>query len=197
MLASSEACERNKGPILSVLEAVFADTHKVLEIGCGTGQHAVHFASHLPHLTWQPSDRPGSIEWIRQRLEQEYSDNIEAPVEIDVLDQPWGVQADGVFSANTFHIMSWPEVGAFFRGLRDVLNGSGTLCVYGPFRYHGSHTSESNDRFDQSLKARDSKMGIRDFEAVNELAGEQGLVLSDDFPMPANNRILVWHSGGV
>jgi len=197
LLPSSDACERNKGPILAVLKEVFAETRKVLEVGCGTGQHAVHFARNLPHLTWLPSDMPGSVQWIRQRLQQESVGNVEAPVEIDVLERPWGMEADGIFSANTFHIMSWSEVEAFFRGVEEVLRRPGTLCVYGPFRYHGEYTSESNARFDQSLKARDPRMGIRDFEAVNALAEGQGLALIEDYPMPANNQILVWRSDEV
>lgn len=192
MLAFSEACERNKGPILEVLDSVYAATRRVLEIGCGTGQHAVFFARHLPHLSWLPSDRPGTVQWARERLAQEGPENVEPPIEIDVLDQPWGVAADGIFSANTLHIMAWNEVEAFFRGVGTVLRRPGTLSVYGPFSYDGSHTSDSNARFDETLKARDPKMGIRDFGAVNTLAEAQGLVLLDDFPMPANNRALVW-----
>ena len=194
MLAFAESCERNKGPILGVLEKVFADTDYVLEIGCGTGQHAVHFARHLPHLTWLPSDRPGTVHLAQERLEQEGPPNVEPPVEIDVMNLPWGAEADGVFSANTLHIMSWREVEAFFSGLGTALRRPGTLSVYGPFRYDGAHTSESNARFDETLKARDRKMGVRDFEAVNSLAEEQGLVLLEDFPMPSNNRTLVWRT---
>lgn len=197
MLPCSEACERNKRPILAVLKEVFTVAGRLLEIGCGTGQHAIFFARNLPHLTWLPSDRPGSTEWIRQRLEEDRPDNIESTQEIDVLDQPWGVEADGIFSANTLHIMSWHEVEAFFRGAGDTLRRPGTLCVYGPFRYDGSHTSPSNARFDDSLRAQDPKMGIRDFEAVDALAEAQGLVLCEDHPMPANNRTLVWRSVGL
>lgn len=194
MLAFSEACERNKGPILEVLQDVFRTTSRVLEIGCGTGQHAVHFARNLPHLTWLPSDRPGALRWIRERLEQERPNNVETPVEIDVLRLPWDACADGIFSANTLHIMSWREVEAFFQGVGAALRRPGALCVYGPFRYDGAHTSESNARFDESLKARDPVMGVRDFEAVNTLAEQQGLALVEDRPMPANNRALVWRT---
>ncbi len=192
MLPNSEACDRNKAPILGVLKEVFADTRTVLEIGCGTGQHAVYFAQNLPHLTWLPSDKPGAIQWIEQRLKQERPDNIDAPVELDVRDQPWGFDVDGIFSANTLHIMSWPEVEEFFRGVGNTLRRPGTLCVYGPFRYDGAFTSTSNTRFDQSLRAQDSKMGVRDFEAVDALAAAQGLSLLEDIPMPANNQTLVW-----
>jgi cyclopropane fatty-acyl-phospholipid synthase-like methyltransferase len=191
-LPFSEASERNKEPILAVIRCAFADTRRVLEIGCGTGQHAVHFARHLPHLTWLPSDRPGSVAWIRERLDHERPQNIEAPVAIDVLDLPWEIAADGVFSANTLHIMSWREVEAFFVGAGKVLDRHGTLCVYGPFRYHGAFTSESNARFDSSLRSRDAAMGIRDFESVDALAAAQGLALIGDYSMPAHNQTLVW-----
>lgn len=192
MLPNSEAGDRNKAPILAILKEVFADTRNVLEIGCGTGQHAVYFARNLPHLTWQPSDKPGAVQWIEQRLKQDWPENIVAPVELDVRSQPWGFDVDGIFGANILHIMSWPEVEAFFRGVGDSLRRPGTLCVYGPFRYDGAFTSTSNARFDQSLRAQDPKMGVRDFEAVDALAAAQGLSLLEDFPMPANNQTLVW-----
>lgn len=192
MLPNSEAGDRNKAPILAILKEVFADTRNVLEIGCGTGQHAVYFARNLPHLTWQPSDKPGAVQWIEQRLKQDWPENIDAPVELDVRNQPWGFDVDGIFGANILHIMSWPEVEAFFRGVGDTLRRPGTLCVYGPFRYDGAFTSTSNARFDQSLRAQDPKMGVRDFEAVDALAAAQGLSLLEDIPMPANNQTLVW-----
>lgn len=192
MYPCAESSERNKGPILAVLKEVFADTRSVLEIGCGTGQHAVYFARNLPHLSWQPSDKPGEIRWIEARLERQRPDNVRTPVEIDVRDRPWGVDVDGIFTANTLHIMSWAEVEEFFRGVGESLRRPGTLCVYGPFRYDGAYSGESDVRFDRSLRQRGPQMGIRDFEAVDALAAEQGLVLFADFPMPANNRTLVW-----
>ncbi|MDA9982047.1 class I SAM-dependent methyltransferase [Gammaproteobacteria bacterium] len=192
MLPHSEASENNKGPILVILKEVFAKTRRVLEIGSGTGQHAVYFAEHLPHLTWQPSDRPGAVQWVEQRLEIEGPDNVASPLILDVNDHPWSVEADGVFSANTFHIMSWREVEQFFTGVGELLSRSGTLCVYGPFRYDGGYTSESNARFDRSLRAQAPHMGIRDFEAVDRLAEAQGLKLLADYSMPANNQSLVW-----
>jgi cyclopropane fatty-acyl-phospholipid synthase-like methyltransferase len=196
MLPNSEASEKNKGPILAILIKVFANTQWVLEIGSGTGQHAVYFAEHLPHLTWQPSDRSGAVQWLERRLEIEGPVNVASPLILDVNDHPWGVEVDGIFSANTFHIMSWQEVEQFFAGVGDVLRRPGTLCVYGPFRYDGGYTSESNARFDRSLRAQAPHMGIRDFEAVNMLAEAQGLTLVADYSMPANNQSLVWRING-
>ena len=192
MLPCAESCERNKIPILNVLKDVFATTKVVLEIGGGTGQHAVFFAKNLSHLTWQSSDKPDSVKWLALRLEEEALDNAPAPLAIDVANHPWGFQADGIFSANTLHIMSWNQVEQFFIGVGQSLLSPGKFCVYGPFRYDGRYTSESNARFDQSLHAQGPHMGIRDIEAVDELAGKQGLSLVADYPMPANNQLLVW-----
>jgi cyclopropane fatty-acyl-phospholipid synthase-like methyltransferase len=193
VLTSSEACERNKGPILAVLRAELAASHRVLEIGSGSGQHAVHFAAHLPQLVWQPSELPENLPPLAERIVLEGTPNLAAPVALDVRDDPWpAVAVDAVFSANTLHIMSWEEVQQFFRGIGRVLDEAGVLCVYGPFRYRGRHTSASNEQFDAYLKRRDPQSGVRDFEALERLARAQRLELSADHPMPANNRTLVW-----
>jgi SAM-dependent methyltransferase len=188
----AEACERNKEPILHVLEEVLAGCASVLEIGSGTGQHAVYFGTALPHLVWQTSDLPEHHDGIRSWLRGGPA-NVLAPVALDVNDDRWPVAAvDAVFSANTLHIMSWPAVERTFAGIGRVLRTGGVLCVYGPFNYGGRHTSPSNARFDAWLKARDPQSGIRDFEQVDALAGKQGLALWRDAGMPANNRMLVW-----
>ena len=192
-LPFSEACERNKAPILAVLAGAFAPDAEVLEIGSGTGQHAVWFARHLPRLRWQPTELPGQLAGLRARLREEAPRNVREPVALDVMTDPWpwaGVAA--VFSANTLHIMSWPHVEAFFRGVGQVLAAEGVLCVYGPFRYRGAFTTPSNEQFDRWLKARDALSGVRDFEAVDELARAQGLQLVADHGLPANNQALVW-----
>lgn len=193
VLPSSEACERNKDPILQILKAALHGSARVLEVGSGTGQHAVYFCKHLPELLWQPADRGEYLPILRQRLEQEGPANLLDPIELDVRMSPWAVEAvDAVFSANTLHIMDWTAVEAFFRGVGSVLPGSGTLCVYGPFRYQGRYTSESNANFDRFLQERDPASGIRDFEAVDALARQQGLQLQSDHRMPANNQLIVW-----
>ena len=193
MLAVSEACERNKGPILAVLTGALAAEHSVLEIGSGTGQHAVHFARHLPHLSWQPSERSGELAALSERIRLEGPPNLRPAIELDVRSRPWPVSGvDAVFSANTLHIMAWAEVEEFFRGVGAVLRRPGVLCVYGPFRYGGEYTSASNADFDRYLHIRDPASGVRDFEALAALAAAQGLALAADHAMPANNRTLVW-----
>jgi SAM-dependent methyltransferase len=193
MLPYSEACERNKGPIVEILESAFAGSTRVLEIGSGTGQHAVHFARHLPHLVWQPTERGEHLPALAARIAREGPPNLLRPLALDVTQPEWpAVGFDGVFTANTLHIMSWPEVAAFFEGLGRILTRRAVVAVYGPFRYGGVYTSASNAVFDQSLQARDPASGIRDFEAVNDLARARGLVLRADHRMPANNQLLIW-----
>ena len=192
----SEAAERNKAPILEILSRELATTRRVLEIGSGTGQHAVHFAGRLPHLVWQPSDTGEYLPELRERLRAHGLANLQPVIELDVRTDPWPVTAvDGIFSANTLHIMSWSCVQDFFRGVGRVLTSPGTLCVYGPFRYNGRYTSDSNAVFDDYLRNRDPESGIRDFEALDTLAARQGLRLSADNAMPANNQLLVWKRG--
>jgi hypothetical protein len=181
----SEASERNRAPILEILKRVFAGSRRVLEIGSGTGQHAAHFARALPHLVWQASDvaehLPGIREWVSEP----------PPIELDV-DRAWPpVDADAAFSANTCHIMSWPQVERMFAGV-GAMAAVKTFVLYGPFNYGGAHTSESNARFDASLRRRDPASGIRDVEAILALAARHGFSLAEDNAMPANNRLLVF-----
>jgi SAM-dependent methyltransferase len=184
----SEASERNRVPILAVLKRVFKDRKRVLEIGSGTGQHAAYFSAELPHLVWQASDvaenLPGIREWVSDP----------PPIELDVERQWPALEADAVFSANSCHIMSWPQVQRFFAGVGSLLPSGGVFALYGPFNYGGKHTSESNARFDAMLRARDPGSGLRNFEDIAALAGQAGLHLQEDNPMPANNRLLVFKS---
>lgn len=190
----SEASENNREPILAVLREAFAAVTSVLEIGSGTGQHAVHFAQHLPHLMWQTSDLPVHHPGIQTWLDEALLSNVRPPIALDVNQKPWPVAAvDGVFTANTLHIISWPEVACLLEGVGQVLQPDGVLCIYGPFNYGGQFTPESNARFDAWLKARDPRSGVRDFEAVCAAAQQHGLVLQQDHTMPVNNRTLVFH----
>lgn len=192
----AESCEENKQPILEVLIKEFADTRHVLEIGSGTGQHAVFFSRALPHLTWQTSDVSDNHTGIQLWLDDDGADNARSPLHLDVTQDNWPDQNfDGIFSANTVHIMSWPEVENMFTGIGRVLSHGGRFCLYGPFNYDGQYTSESNANFDRWLKARDPKSGIRDVADLDQLAEKAGLKLVRDYEMPANNRILVWQSG--
>lgn len=143
-LPFSEACERNKAPILAVLSGCFAGRTCVVEIGAGTGQHAVHFARHLPQLQWQPTDRIEYLPGLAARIAAEGLPNLAAPLELDVLQSHWpAVRGDAVFSANTLHIMSWQAVEALFAGLPQVLGPQAVLAIYGPFKYAGRFTTAS------------------------------------------------------
>lgn len=180
----SEASERNRAPILAILQRVLKDRKCVLEIGSGTGQHAAYFAAALPHLVWQASDVAENLPGIRQWISDP------APLELDV-DGPWpAVDADAVYSANTCHILSWPQVERMFAGVGRI--APAVLALYGPFKYHGRHTSDSNARFDAMLRSRDPASGIRDVEALKALGAAVGYLLDEDNAMPANNRLLVW-----
>lgn len=191
----SEACEQNKWPILDVLRRELPTQGRVLEIGSGTGQHAVFFGEQLPGLTWVPSDLPEQHPGILAWLEGGPS-NVSAPLALDVCELPWpGGSFDAVYSANTAHIMHWSAVRALFQGVGQVLRPDGVFVLYGPFNYDGCHTSESNAEFDSWLRMRDPKSGIRDFEALLALALRVGLELAEDVPMPVNNRSLVWRRG--
>jgi SAM-dependent methyltransferase len=193
MLPHSEACERNKQPILRILADVLRDASSVLEIGSGTGQHAAHFATHLPHLSWQPTDRREYLAGLSERVRLEGPSNLCAPLELDVCSGAWPTTSfDAVFTANTLHIMSWPEVKALLSGAAARLAPGGHLLVYGPFRYAGRYTSHSNAIFDDQLRARDPASGIRDFEAVHEIACSVGMAVEADHAMPANNRLVIW-----
>ncbi len=193
----SESCERNQAHILEILKPLFADRSHVLEIASGTGQHAVYFGQALPHLIWQTSELEENHAGIRAWLAESVLDNVLQPIALDVNDSHWPLEkVDAVFNANTVHIVSWQEVERMFENIGRVLEAGGILCLYGPFNYNGEYTSESNARFDDWLKGRDAKSGIRDFEAVNKLAEARGLVLVQDEPMPANNRILAWKKKG-
>jgi hypothetical protein len=192
----SDACERNRDPILEVLRQWFKQPGTVLEIGAGTGQHAVHFAKHLPHLDWLPTDREENLPGIRMWVEEAGLANLRMPVQFDVHDNDWPLaEASYVFSANTAHIMSWPEVELMFTGVGRVLGPQGVFCLYGPFNRDGRYTSDSNREFDEMLAARDPNMGVRDDRALIALGRKHGLGIAADHSMPAKNRILVWKKG--
>jgi len=188
----SQASENNKRPILQVLSRVFQRRSRVLEIGAGTGQHSIFFAPALPLLTWQASDRAENIPGIRQWFDQYPASNLPAPLCLDVLDSAWPKDFDAVFTANTVHIMAWPLVERMFEQVSRLLPKEGVFAIYGPFKYRGQYTSESNASFNDWLTEHDPNRGIRDFEKVNEIANKLGLKLLEDNDLPANNRLLVW-----
>ncbi len=196
MLPSSEACERNKDPILEVLRRAFAAKLQVLEIGSGTGQHAVHFAAQLRHLTWHPTEQLSYLPDLAARVKLQGTRNLRPPTVLDVRQPVWPLRSvDAIFTANTLHIMSWPAVMAMFQGLDAVLQPGGVLCIYGPFRYDGGYTSKSNEEFDRMLQERDPQSGLRDVGDVTALGAQQGMRLQADHNMPAHNRLLEFEKG--
>jgi cyclopropane fatty-acyl-phospholipid synthase-like methyltransferase len=189
----SEACDQNREPILEVITPLFAQRHNILEIGSGTGQHAVYFATQLAHLVWHTSDLEESHRGIQMWIDEAGLSNVRAPIQLDVCQPQWpDLSIDAIFSANTTHIMHWPAVQALFAGVGLLLPVDGLLVLYGPFNYNRQYTSESNAHFDSWLKARDPLSGIRDVEDLNTLADKAGMILSSDYSMPANNHILCW-----
>jgi hypothetical protein len=196
MKAFSQSCENNKQPILEVLRPLLDGRRALLEIGSGTGQHAAFFAPRLPRLQWQTSDvaahHPSIEAWI------DGVDGALAPITLDVDSDDWPQQRyDCAFSANTAHIMHWPSVVRMFRGVAGILDSGGVFALYGPFNYDGAYTGLGNERFDQHLRSGDAGMGIRDIEAVTDLACSVGMRLLADHAMPANNRLLVWQRNGT
>eukprot|EP01068_Selenidium_serpulae_P001922 Selendium_serpulae@DN2038_c0_g1_i2.p1 len=192
----SEACDRNKAPILEVLRSEFEQESitTVLEVGSGTGQHAVFFAKNLPNLSWQPSDVISNLTSLSERIAKSQVKNALTPIEINVDDWDKYVEVqnswNATFSANTLHIMSWQEVQKFISKAAEVTES--LFCVYGPFNYNGKFTSPSNEQFNNTLKSKAAHMGIRDFEKVDHAMSESGFVLKRDHSMPANNRLVVW-----
>jgi len=194
--AFSAAAERNKEPILAVLQRVLPRTGLVLEIASGSGQHVAHFAQALPELTWQPSDPDAAArESIRARLASGGGfANVLAPIELDVCRLPWPVaRADALLCINMIHIAPWAATEALFTGAGAVLGQGAVALLYGPYRRNGCHTAPSNEAFDAQLRARDPTWGVRDLEAVLQLAESHGLELAELVEMPANNLSVVLH----
>ena len=189
----SAACDENRDPILQVLREVLRRPARVLELGSGTGQHAVYFAARLPHLHWVCTDLPEHHPGIRAWMQEADLGNLYGPLALDVNAPQWPVEAvDAVFSANTAHIMDARSVEAMFGGVATLLPPDGLFLLYGPFNYDGAYTSESNRRFDAWLKQRDPASGIKDRTWLDRVAGAAGLERSDDREMPVNNRLLTW-----
>lgn len=192
-ISFSSAAERNRQPILDQLQVLIAHDGSVLEIGSGTGQHAVFFTRQLPGLLWQPTDREENLAGLSARFEAEGDDNILPPLQLDVIRDPWpGCTYDAAFSANTAHIMPWDAVVAMFTGVAAHLDTHGRFCLYGPFNIDNRYTSQSNAHFDASLRARDSRMGIRDMAMIKSLASLHDMPLELKLAMPANNFVLVF-----
>jgi SAM-dependent methyltransferase len=194
----TSSAERNKDPILAVLARVLPKRGVVLEIASGTGQHVIHFAKALSGLTWQPSDADADLrKSIGLRIEQEQLANANTPLDLDVTRLPWPMQtAQAVVCINMIHVAPWSATQALFDGARTLLAAGHVLFLYGPYRRFGRHTSESNERFDSDLRAQDAAWGLRDLEAVSEVAVARGFALAEVVEMPANNFSVVFRRGG-
>ncbi|MBW4697681.1 MAG: DUF938 domain-containing protein [Aphanocapsa lilacina HA4352-LM1] len=187
------ATERNRAPILTVLQAVLPERGTVLEVASGTGQHVAFFAAHFPRLVWQPSDpEPLHLESIAAWCSEAGVANVLASIALDAAAEQWQIsQADAVICINLIHIAPWRACLGLMAGTGRLLPEGAPLVLYGPFKQAGRHTSPSNEAFDQSLRAQDPAWGVRDLEAVERAAGAQGLVLEQALPMPANNLSLI------
>ena len=192
VLPYSDACERNRSPILQALANYLPGTGCILEIGSCSGQHVVFFAPAFPQLEWQPSDRLEYLQGLDARVSVEGISTILDPIELDVM-RSWPDRVyDAVYSANTAHIMSWSAVEAMFAGVGCHLAPGGVFCLYGPFVQGDGDTSPSNVVFDRNLRARDPSMGVRKLAELEKLAQGSQLGLIEKLCMPANNLMLVF-----
>jgi len=187
----SQPADNNKSHIKDELKRLFPASARVLEIGSGSGQHAVFMARALPWLTWQPTDRGDYYPGLVDNIERLAPANVSPPRYLDISASDWP-ETDHMYLANVLHIMPAALLQPLFEGASRILADKGKLCIYGPFKYGGKFTTTSNADFDQWLKARDPLSGIRDIETLQQLAAEQGLLLAEDKPMPANNQFLVF-----
>ncbi|HKX54463.1 MAG TPA: DUF938 domain-containing protein [Xanthomonadales bacterium] len=191
-LPFAPACERNKQPILEVLRRILPPTGRVLEIGSGTGQHVVYFSEHLPDLQWQPSEQAENLAGLQDRLDQQAGENVLPAIELDVAAAWPELDVVAIISANTAHIMTWPEVVCMFDGVAVLLKPAGVFSLYGPFNVNGEFTSASNQQFDQQLKLQKPGMGLRDVAELENLAQQRQMYLEQQIAMPANNQVLVF-----
>jgi len=188
----AEACLRNQQPIAEKLVQLLPNAGYLLELGSGTGQHAVYCAQRLPHINWQPSDVQQNLAGINSWVDDAALANILPTIELDV-DQPWPIhRADYVFTANTIHYISLDSVKNLFAGVSNILPKKGLFIAYGPVNENGEYTSEGNVRLDAWLKGSVNPLaGIKDLELLKSLAALEQLTLVDNIAMPANNRLLV------
>jgi hypothetical protein len=188
------AAERNRRPILTVLRRALPAEGLVLEVASGTGQHACFFAEEMPSLHWQPSDiSPEALSSIEARVREADRDNLLRPISLDVTRRPWPLtSASAVLCINMIHIAPWEATEALFAGASVLLAAGQPLITYGPYRLHGKHTAPSNAAFDESLRARNPAWGVRDIDALEDVAEQASLRLQDKVTLPANNMALVW-----
>ena len=189
----SPSAERNKEPILQQLLKWLEGNEIILEIGSGSGQHALFFAEYLPKICWRCSDRRDYLPELTDNIRSAEQANVLPPIELDVMHYDWGLkQYDAIFTANTFHIMTKVGVDYFLTHVCQALPPQGKLIVYGPFNYHSAYTSDSNRDFDVMLRQRNVGSCIKSFETINKTLSDNHFTLQDDVAMPANNRLIVW-----
>ena len=188
------AAERNRQPILGVLRRVLPPAGLVLEIASGTGQHAIFFSEHLPDHQWQPTDAsPEAVQSIGAWVDESNHTNLLGPLELDVRSSPWPVaNANALVCINMIHISPWETTEALFQGASQTLAAGSPMITYGPYRLHGEHTAPSNAAFDQSLRSRNARWGVRDIDELLDLGGRTCFTLEEQIGMPANNTVLVW-----
>ena len=192
-LPFSQACENNKEPILKVLKEYISDQESLLEIAGGTGQHGEFFAKSFPNLLWQTSDLPSAVAGLNLRISETSLQNFPPALTLDVNDSNWNVKKyELLFTANSLHIMSEKSVENFFSKIPNILQQNALVFIYGPFKYGGKFTTKSNAEFNEWLKEKDLRSGVRDFEVISELAVSVGLSLVADVQMPSNNQLLVF-----
>ncbi|MDT7836611.1 class I SAM-dependent methyltransferase [Aquabacterium sp. OR-4] len=199
---TSPAAERNKAPILAELLRLLPAQGAALEVAAGTGQHAAHFAAHLPGWTWQPTDPDAAAlssiaAWRAQAQAQAHLPGLLPPQQLDVLAEPWPVTGlpgpiDLLYCANMLHIAPWACCAALMRGAAQRLAPAGQLITYGPYLVEGEPTAPGNLAFDADLRQRNPAWGLRQLGAVATAARAAGLQLHEQVAMPANNRLLVF-----
>lgn len=191
---ASPSAERNREPIAEVLSQILPQSGLVLEVGSGTGEHAIHFAHVMRHLAWQPSEQDKDcLRSISAWAALEAQANVRRPLYLDVTDAQWPIAAaDAIICINMIHIAPWSVAQALFRGASRILPPGGLLCLYGPYRVAGKHTSPSNRAFDAQLRAMNSEWGVRDLDAVSHEALSFNIEFVRTFQMPANNLILIF-----
>lgn len=194
MKLHAPSAHRNREPILDVLRPRLARGAFVVEIASGSGEHAVFLARELPHVTWQPTDTDAAaLASIEAHRAEANLPNLLAPVGLDASRDAWPIaRADAIVCINMLHISPWRAAVGLFRGAARTLSNDGALFTYGPYRFSGAFTAESNREFDASLRARDPAWGVRDVDDLDALAGELGLARAETIAMPANNHVLVY-----
>ena len=192
-LPTSPSVFRNRNPILEILKEYIHDDTTLLEIGSGTGEHAVYLAPYFPKTFWVTSDVKGNHRTIIERLKIHKLKNISGPETLQIGHDDFPKKRfDYVFTANTLHIMSWKENKTLFKLLGKRLREGALVLIYGPFNYNGDFTSASNKEFDSHLRERNPKSGIRSFEDIKSSLEKFGFKFLMDHQMPANNRLLVF-----